>query len=92
MLPRLEGILADAIAAGQVVLDVPIPEARDLIIAVAHGLTAQHMANDPGEPAGSGRFGGRLPAAVGLFRAAWDPQWSRPVSRGLGDLETDTQP
>jgi AcrR family transcriptional regulator len=73
MLPRLEGILADAVAAGQIALDTPIPQARDLVIAMMHGLTSQHMANEPEAPVGSGRYGSSISAAVALFRAAWEP-------------------
>ena len=43
----------------------------DLIIAVMHGLTAMHMANQPETPAGQGRFGSLIPAAVALFEEAW---------------------
>lgn len=47
-------------------------QAFDLIIAVMHGLTAQHMANEPHLPVGAGRFGSLIPAVVELFRAAWE--------------------
>jgi hypothetical protein len=47
-----------------------------------HGLTAQHMANEPALPIGSGRFGSQIPAAVALFRATWDPQGTHPGIRG----------
>ncbi len=43
----------------------------DLVIAMMHGLTALHMANQPGLPVGEGRFGGLIAAAVALFDAAW---------------------
>ncbi len=43
----------------------------DLVIAMMHGLTALHMANEPGLPVGEGRFGGLIAAAVALFDAAW---------------------
>lgn len=72
LLPRLEGILADAVAAGQIALDIPIPQARDLVIAVAHGLTSQQMANDPRAPAGAGRYGSLIVPAVAMLRAAWE--------------------
>ncbi|HEY7031371.1 MAG TPA: TetR/AcrR family transcriptional regulator [Thermomicrobiales bacterium] len=85
LLPRLEGILADAVAAGQIVLDVPIPQARDLVIAVAHGLTSQHMANEPQAPVGVGRYGGLIPAALALFRAAWAPRPGGPVRTNPGE-------
>ena len=70
----LEQMLADAVAAGEVVLDMPVAQARDLLIAMIHGLTAHHMANEPELPIGSGRFGSQIPAAIALFRAKWDPQ------------------
>jgi AcrR family transcriptional regulator len=69
----LEQMLADAVAAGEVVLDVPVAQARDLLIGMIHGLTAHHMANDPDLPVGSGRFGSQIPAAIALFRSKWDP-------------------
>jgi AcrR family transcriptional regulator len=70
----LEQMLGDAVAAGEVVLDVPTAQARDLLIGMIHGLTAHHMANEPELPIGSGRFGSQIPAAIALFRAKWDPR------------------
>lgn len=46
-------------------------QVTDLVIAVAHGLTALHLANEPALPLGEGRFGGLIPAAVSVFHAAW---------------------
>jgi AcrR family transcriptional regulator len=43
----------------------------DLIIAVAHGLTALHLANEPALPLGEGRFGGLIAAAVSVLNTAW---------------------
>lgn len=45
---------------------------NDLSIAMMHGLTAQHMANEPHLPLGKGRYGSLIPAAVALFQAAWE--------------------
>ena len=70
----LEQMLAAGVAAGQIVLDLPLPQARDLLIGMIHGLTAHHMANEPDLPLGSGRFGSLIPAAIALFRARWDPR------------------
>src|SRR3712207_3569146 len=53
----LEQMLAAGLAAGEIVLDLPVAQARDLFIGMIHGLTAQHMANQPDLPLGSGRFG-----------------------------------
>lgn len=43
----------------------------DLAIGMSHGLTSQHMANEPHLPVGQGRYGGLIPAAVALFEQAW---------------------
>lgn len=70
---RFEMELAELIAAGQINPGVSARETRDLIIAMMHGLTSQHMANEPDVPVGSGRYGGLISAAVALFDAAWKP-------------------
>jgi AcrR family transcriptional regulator len=85
----LEQMLADAVTTGRVVLDVPVAQARDLIIGMIHGLTAGHMANEPDLPIGSGRFGSQIPAAVALFRAKWDPRGVN--SRAQGKEGADRQ-
>lgn len=52
-------------------------QANDLGIAMMHGLTAQHLANEPHLGIGQGRYGSLIPAALALFEAAWD----RPLPR-----------
>jgi AcrR family transcriptional regulator len=55
------------IAAGAMAPGLPVEQARDLLIAVTHGLTALHLANEPHLPIGTGRFGSLIPAAAALF-------------------------
>ena len=55
--------------------DLSDQQMADLVLAVMHGLTALHMANEPNLPVGQGRFGGLISAAVSLFNTAW----SRPL-------------
>jgi AcrR family transcriptional regulator len=43
----------------------------NLFIALMHGFTAQHLANEPHLPAGSGRFGSLIPVIMALLRKAW---------------------
>jgi AcrR family transcriptional regulator len=50
---------------------LPVDQALDLTIAMAHGLTAQHLANEPHLAVGNGRYGSLIPQAVALFKAAW---------------------
>jgi AcrR family transcriptional regulator len=45
--------------------------ARDLVVAMMHGLTALHMANEPHLPVGQGRFGALIPAAISILDKAW---------------------
>ena len=74
LLARFELDLVEAIAVGQISPGVPLSQARDLIIAMAHGLTSQHMANEPHLPIGAGRYGGLIPAAVALFATVWEKE------------------
>jgi AcrR family transcriptional regulator len=66
--------LEEAVAEGRLAPGVPLDQARDLIIAMNHGLTSQQMANDPDSPIESGRYGRLIPEAIALFQAAWDPK------------------
>ena len=50
---------------------LPVEQAEDLLIAITHGMAAQHLANEPHLPIGEGRYGGLIDAAVDLFRKAW---------------------
>ncbi len=87
LLERSVEAMRQAIEKGTFATGVSAEQATDLFIAVLHGLTAAHMANQPDLPAGEGRFGSLIPAAIDLFRIAWDPErtaeWSQAdVSRG----------
>jgi AcrR family transcriptional regulator len=83
----LEQMLTDAVAAGEVTLDMPEAQARDLLIGMIHGLTAHHMANEPELSIGSGRFGSLIPAAIALFRAKWDPHQAAASAGDAGGPE-----
>ena len=63
--------LAEFFAVTGIDPGMPVEQATDLVIAMSHGLTAQHMANEPHLPVGEGRYGTMIPQAVALFKAAW---------------------
>lgn len=65
---------AEAIAAGTIQPSGSAEEAVNLLIAMMHGITAQHLANEPHLPLGSGRFGSLIPIIVDLLRRAWEPE------------------
>ncbi|MBN1668654.1 MAG: WHG domain-containing protein, partial [Anaerolineales bacterium] len=49
-------------------------QTADLVIALTHGLTALHMANQPELPLGQGRFGSLIPAALKVLVKAWSEE------------------
>jgi AcrR family transcriptional regulator len=51
--------------------DLPTQQMADLLIAIAHGMTALHIANEPQLPLGQGRFGSLIPAALSILEKAW---------------------
>ena len=75
--------IAAAEEAGAIAPALPPAQAFDLLNAMMHGLTALHMANEPDRPAGTGRFGALIPAAIALFRRAWDPAHTETAARGV---------
>jgi AcrR family transcriptional regulator len=71
LLAYSNSLVEQAFRAEGIVPPVPLNQATDLIISLLHGLTALHMANEPHLPAGEGRFGALVPAAVALLKSAW---------------------
>lgn len=51
--------------------DLSDEQVVDLVIAMMHGITAMHMANEPNLPIGEGRFGSLIPTALSLLEKAW---------------------
>src|SRR5688500_8636083 len=73
LLDRFTGRIAEAIERGEIAPGLPPAQARDLLIAMQHGLTSQHLANDADAPPGGGRYGALVSPALALFRASWTP-------------------
>ena len=71
LLERFTGRIAEAIESGEIAPGLSAAQSRDLLIAMMHGLTAQHLANDADAPPGGGRYGGLIEPALALFRASW---------------------
>jgi AcrR family transcriptional regulator len=87
MLERFDLTIEEAVTRGELRSDVSPTVVRDLFLAMLDGLTRQHLANEPDAPIGSGRYGGLVPAAIAVFRSAWQPERpvsgsQRPASRG----------
>jgi len=92
MVPLLERYtkhIADAIATGEIAPGVSASRARDLTIAMMHGITSQHLANDRDAPPGGGRYGDLIGPALALFRASWSPAVLPPLA-GTSDSQSET--
>jgi AcrR family transcriptional regulator len=76
-------LIEEAVEKGDIVPGVPAERARDLVIALMHGLAAAHMANEPDLPLGSGRFGSLIPVAMQVLEAAWSPQQTAETQEGV---------
>lgn len=48
-----------------------IEHMRDFFIALMHGIVALHLANNPDQPVGAGRFGSLVPLAIEILKKAW---------------------
>lgn len=70
-LDRYTTFLKEILTAGGIDPGMPYEQARDLIIALNHGLTEQHLANNPELPVGKGRYGGLIHQAVSVLLQAW---------------------
>jgi AcrR family transcriptional regulator len=71
-LKRSFGALQDAIQRvekhrDELDADLSSEEVVNLVIAVSHGLTAMHLANEPQLPMGQGRFGSLIPVALSML-------------------------
>ena len=51
--------------------DLSSQQLVDTVSAIMHGLTAQHLANEPDLPIGQGRFGSLIPVVVSILETAW---------------------
>lgn len=54
--------------------NLPAKQLTDLVIAISHGLTALHIANEPDLPLGQGRFGALIPDVVSVLDKAWSKE------------------
>ncbi len=64
-------VFAQAVRESSLDIDLPLNVAYDLAIAIMHGLTSLHMANEPHLPVGEGRFGSLTPYGAQMFLRAW---------------------
>ena len=60
--------------SGEIFTQLSFEEARDIYIALQHGLSELHLANNPDLPVGQGRFGKLIDQAVDFVLSAWRPQ------------------
>lgn len=71
LIEEADSVIAEAVDSGLVDSGLTNAQTRDLYLALMHGLTALHLANEPELPIGEGRFGSLIPAAMELLKRAW---------------------
>jgi AcrR family transcriptional regulator len=71
LLTQARSQFAAVLQSEELAIDLPFEESLDLFIALQHGLTELHLANNPELPVGEGRFGKLIPQAVDMILAAW---------------------
>jgi AcrR family transcriptional regulator len=54
--------------------DLPVEQARDVVVVLMHGIAALHRANEPGVGPDEGRFGPLIPHILHLLHSAWGIQ------------------
>lgn len=91
LLARADQMIEQGLEHASLVPGVSPREVRDLFLAMTHGLTALHLANEPELPVGAGRFGSLIPAALALFQASWDPEYAQSASETAPD-DSDPAP
>ena len=74
LLDQARSQVAHILASDELATSLPVEEALDLFIALQHGLTELHLANNPELPVGEGRFGKLIRQAVQMILAAWQKQ------------------
>jgi AcrR family transcriptional regulator len=63
-------IASEAIASGTINSSLSPEVVMNLFMAIMHGFSSQHLANEPDLPAGSGRFGSLIPVFINLLKKA----------------------
>jgi len=71
LLDQARSQVAHILQSDELATRLPVAEALDLFIALQHGLTELHLANNPELPVGEGRFGKLIPQAVQTILDAW---------------------
>lgn len=77
--------MAEVIDAGVIAPNGSAERATDLFLAVMHGITTLHMANEPDVPVGAGRFGSLIPEAIALFKTSWAREHRQDSARTTSD-------
>lgn len=82
VLAESQAVTEDFIAQVGLPPGLSVVEVRDLLIAAMHGIAAQHLANEPQLPPGTGRFGSLIPALITTLRRAWSSDLSEASTEG----------
>ncbi len=74
MLAGAQRGIGEVIAAGAIDASIPPERVVDILMAVRHGIIAEHLAKRTFLPPGSDRFSGLIPDVLAVFEQAWTPE------------------
>jgi AcrR family transcriptional regulator len=67
-------MIGEVIEAGHLDAGLPAERVVDLLMAVRHGIIAEHLGKRDYLPPGSERFSGLVPDVLAVFQHAWEPK------------------
>jgi AcrR family transcriptional regulator len=74
MLAGARSMLGEVIAAGHLNAGLPAERVVDILLAVRHGIIAEHLSKRDYLPPGSDRFSGLVSDVLAVFKHAWEPK------------------
>lgn len=71
MLAAARNMISEVIEAGNLDAGLPVERVVDILMAVRHGIIAEHLGKRDFLPPGSDRFRGLIPDTLAVFKRAW---------------------
>jgi AcrR family transcriptional regulator len=72
-------MIGEVMEAGNLEAGLPGERVVDILMAVRHGIIAEHLGKRDFIPPGSDRFSGLIEPMIAVFKRAWNPRGPRPL-------------
>src|SRR5215472_6756762 len=77
MLAAAQTRIGEVVEAGNLDSGLPSERVVDMLLAIRHGIIAEHLGKRDFLPPGSDRFSGLIEPVLAVFEQAWGPSWPR---------------